>query len=131
MTRQTQGQSGGVPAATQPQQPEAPAQLPGTASPRTEGSPRHQDGWQQGGKNRWQSVRVDTGLQSQSKLSFQSRAVGFPTSPASTSHLKGLSALSRHLRSSQLGQKGFNFPLTFKKNPKSAQKASMTTKIPT
>ena len=40
VTCQTQGQSGIVPAATQPQQPEAPAQLPGTASPHAEGSLR-------------------------------------------------------------------------------------------
>lgn len=44
VTRQTQGQSGIVPAATQPQPPEAPAQLPGTDGPHAEGSLRQQGG---------------------------------------------------------------------------------------
>ena len=46
---------------------------------------------------------------------------GFPASPASTSHLKGLSLLSHHLRSSQLGQKDLSFPLTFKKTKVSSE----------
>jgi len=54
---------------------------------------------------------------------------GFPTPPASPSHLKGLSPLSRHLRSSQRGQKRLIFHL-HSKNPKAAQKLSKTTQNP-
>lgn len=51
----------------------------------------------------------------------------FPTTPASASHLKGLSLPGRHLRSSQLSQKGLNFPLTFKKTKVSSENDNKNT----